>query len=118
MRTFKLGNWSFSFGTDMSSKTRRPLALVILDGWGYSPRREGNAIALAHTPYYDEICAKYPKTLLEASGARVGLPEGVTGSSEVGHMNIGAGRIIHSEVARIKQSIRAGEFFENKVLLE
>jgi len=118
MQTFKLGNWSFSFGTDMSSKTRRPLALVILDGWGYSPRREGNAIALAHTPYYDEICAKYPKTLLEASGARVGLPEGVTGSSEVGHMNIGAGRIIHSEVARIKQTIRSGEFFENVVLLD
>ena len=100
----------------MSSNGRRPLALVIIDGWGYSPRREGNAIALAHTPYYDEICAKYPKTLLEASGVRVGLPEGVTGSSEVGHMNIGAGRIVHTEIAKIRQAVRSGEFFKNEVL--
>jgi 2,3-bisphosphoglycerate-independent phosphoglycerate mutase len=102
----------------MSRNGRRPLALVIIDGWGYSPRREGNAIALAHTPHYDEICAKYPKTLLEAAGARVGLPEGVTGSSEVGHMNIGAGRIVHTEIAKIKQAIRTGAFFENAVLLD
>lgn len=102
----------------MSRNGRRPLALVIIDGWGYSPRREGNAIALAHTPYYDEICAKYPKTLLEASGARVGLPEGVTGSSEVGHMNIGAGRIVHTEIAKIKKAVRSGAFFENEVLLD
>lgn len=95
---------------------RRPLALIILDGWGYSPRREGNAIALASTPYYDEISSKYPKTLLEASGKRVGLPEGTAGSSEVGHMNIGAGRIVHTEVAKINQAIRTGKFFDNKIL--
>ena len=102
----------------MKGERRRPLALVILDGWGYSPHREGNAIALAHTPYYDEISGKYPKTLLEASGARVGLPEGVNGSSEVGHMNIGAGRIVKTEVSKITQALRTGAFFENEVLIE
>jgi 2,3-bisphosphoglycerate-independent phosphoglycerate mutase len=102
----------------MNNGTKRPLALIIIDGWGYSPRREGNAIALAHTPYYDEISAKYPKTLLEASGKRVGLPEGIAGSSEVGHMNIGAGRIIQTEVAKISRAVKTGKFFENKVLAE
>jgi 2,3-bisphosphoglycerate-independent phosphoglycerate mutase len=97
---------------------RRPLALIILDGWGYSPRREGNAIALAHTPYYDEIAKKYPKTLLEAAGARVGLKEGSSGNSEVGHMSIGAGRVIRTEVAKIDRAIKDGSFFENDVLLE
>ncbi|HRH40733.1 MAG TPA: 2,3-bisphosphoglycerate-independent phosphoglycerate mutase [Pyrinomonadaceae bacterium] len=96
---------------------KRPLALVIIDGWGYSPRREGNAIALAHTPYYDEISTKYPKTLLEAAGVRVGLPEGTNGSSEVGHMNIGAGRIVQTEISKINQSLKTGKFFENKVLV-
>ncbi|MGI8495084.1 MAG: 2,3-bisphosphoglycerate-independent phosphoglycerate mutase [Pyrinomonadaceae bacterium] len=97
---------------------RRPVALIIIDGWGYSPRREGNAIALAHTPYYDEISTKYPKTLLEASGARVGLKEGVSGNSEVGHMNIGAGRVIYTVAERIDRAIRDGSFFDNPVLLE
>jgi 2,3-bisphosphoglycerate-independent phosphoglycerate mutase len=96
---------------------KRPLALIIVDGWGFSPRREGNAIALAHTPYYDEISKKYPKTLLEAAGTRVGLKEGAAGNSEVGHMNIGAGRIIHTEVARIDRAIRDESFFTNEVLL-
>ena len=112
----KIGNWSLGFGTNMDDGRKRPLALIIIDGWGYSPRREGNAIALAHTPYYDEISKKYPKTLLEAAGVRVGLPEGVSGSSEVGHMNIGAGRIVHTEIAKIRQAIKTGKFFENKVL--
>ena len=95
---------------------KRPLALVILDGWGHSPKKEGNAIALAHTPFYDEICRKYPKTLLAASGARVGLPTGAAGSSEVGHLNIGAGRIVQTEIAAISQAVKSGEFFENQVL--
>jgi 2,3-bisphosphoglycerate-independent phosphoglycerate mutase len=118
MHTIKIGNWTFGFGTKeiMREGQRRPLALVIVDGWGYSSRREGNAIALAHTPYYDEISAKYPKTLLEAAGARVGLPEGVSGNSEVGHMNIGAGRIIKTEVAKISNALKTGIFFNNKVL--
>lgn len=96
----------------------RPLALIILDGWGYSPKREGNAIALAHTPNYDEISQKYPQTLLAASGLRVGLTPDTAGSSEVGHLNIGAGRIVQTDVARISNAIRTGKFFENKVLKE
>ncbi len=95
---------------------KRPLALIILDGWGYSPRREGNAIALARTPNYDQISAKYPQTFLAASGLRVGLTPDTAGSSEVGHLNIGAGRIVQTDVARISNALRTGKFFENKVL--
>ena len=102
----------------MKNGDKRPLALVILDGWGYSPRQEGNAIALAHTPFYDEISAKYPKTTLAASGLRVGLTPDTPGSSEVGHLNIGAGRIVQTDVAQISNAIKTGEFFENKVLKE
>lgn len=98
------------------TEKRRPLALIILDGWGYSPKKEGNAIALAHTPNYDAISAKYPKTLLAASGLSVGLPPDAAGSSEVGHLNIGAGRIIQTDVAKISNAIKTGKFFENKVL--
>jgi len=94
-----------------------PLALIIIDGWGYSPRTEGNAIALAATPYYDELCENYPQTLLEASGTRVGLPAGVMGNSEVGHLNIGAGRVIRMDVSRVDHDITTGEFFRNEVLL-
>lgn len=100
----------------MNNGKRKPLALVILDGWGHSPRREGNAIALAHTPYYDEICEKYPRTLLAASGARVGLAADAPGSSEVGHLNIGAGRIVQTDVSRIAAAIKSGKFFENAAL--
>lgn len=96
---------------------RGPLALIIIDGWGYSPRREGNAIALAETPYYDELSANYPQTLLEASGTRVGLPAGVMGNSEVGHLNMGAGRVIRMDVSRVDHDIATGEFFRNAVLL-
>lgn len=96
---------------------RGPIALIIIDGWGYSPRREGNAIALAATPYYDELCENYPQTLLEASGTRVGLPAGVMGNSEVGHLNIGAGRVIRMDVSRVDHDIATGEFFRNAVLL-
>ncbi len=77
---------------------RGPLALIIIDGWGYSQQREGNAIALAATPFYDELFEQYPRTLLEASGTRVGLPADVMGNSEVGHLNIGAGRVIRMDV--------------------
>jgi 2,3-bisphosphoglycerate-independent phosphoglycerate mutase len=99
------------------NQKRGPLALVIIDGWGYSPRREGNAIALAATPFYDELCENYPQTLLEASGTRVGLPAGVMGNSEVGHLNIGAGRVIRMDVSRVDHDIATGEFFRNEVLL-
>jgi len=94
-----------------------PLVLIIIDGWGYSPRIEGNAIALAATPYYDEFRENYPQTLLEASGTRVGLPAGVMGNSEVGHLNIGAGRVIRMDVSRVDHDIATGEFFRNEVLL-
>jgi 2,3-bisphosphoglycerate-independent phosphoglycerate mutase len=99
------------------NQKRRPLALIIIDGWGYSPQREGNAIALAATPYYDQLCEEYPQTLLEASGTRVGLPSGVMGNSEVGHLNIGAGRVIRMDVSRVDHDIATGEFFHNEVLL-
>jgi 2,3-bisphosphoglycerate-independent phosphoglycerate mutase len=100
----------------MNNGNRRPLALVILDGWGHSPRKEGNAIALAHTPYYDEICEKYPRTLLAASGTRVGLAADAPGSSEVGHLNLGAGRIVQTDVSRIAEAVKSGMFFENEAL--
>ncbi|HYK22155.1 MAG TPA: 2,3-bisphosphoglycerate-independent phosphoglycerate mutase, partial [Pyrinomonadaceae bacterium] len=98
------------------TRPRGPLALIIIDGWGYSPAREGNAIALAETPFYDELCEKYPRTLLEAHGSRVGLPAGVMGNSEVGHLNIGSGRVIRMDVSLVDHEIETGEFFRNKVL--
>ncbi|MGH9879975.1 MAG: 2,3-bisphosphoglycerate-independent phosphoglycerate mutase [Pyrinomonadaceae bacterium] len=97
---------------------RGPIALIIIDGWGYSPKREGNAIALAATPYYDELLEKYPQTILEASGTRVGLPAGVMGNSEVGHLNIGAGRVIRMDVSRVDYDIETGAFFRNEMLIE
>src|SRR5437763_17166336 len=100
------------------TKPRGPLALIIIDGWGYSPSREGNAIALAETPFYDELHEKYPRTLLEAHGSRVGLPAGIMGNSEVGHLNIGSGRVIRMDVSRIDYAIETGEFFRNEVLVK
>jgi 2,3-bisphosphoglycerate-independent phosphoglycerate mutase len=97
-------------------KKRGPLALIIIDGWGYSAARDGNAIALAATPFYDELCEKYPQTLLEAHGSRVGLPAGVMGNSEVGHLNIGSGRVIRMDVSLVDHEIETGEFFRNKEL--
>ena len=100
------------------NQDRGPLALIIIDGWGYSPAREGNAIALAATPYYDELAENYPLTLLEAHGTRVGLPAGVMGNSEVGHLNIGAGRAIRMDVSLVDYEIETGDFFKNQVLVE
>ena len=97
---------------------KRPLVLTILDGWGYSPVREGNAIAAARKPTYDLLLRKYPNTLINTSGPAVGLPEGQMGNSEVGHLNIGAGRVIHMDVTRIDRMIASGEFFNNPVLLD
>jgi 2,3-bisphosphoglycerate-independent phosphoglycerate mutase len=98
------------------TKKRGPVALIIIDGWGYSASREGNAIALAATPFYDELSEKYPSTLLEAHGSRVGLPAGVMGNSEVGHLNIGSGRVIRMDVSLVDHEIETGAFFQNKVL--
>jgi 2,3-bisphosphoglycerate-independent phosphoglycerate mutase len=96
---------------------KKPLVLTILDGWGYSPAVEGNAIAAAKKPTYDEILSKYPNTLIHTSGPFVGLPEGQMGNSEVGHMNMGAGRVVYMDVTRIDLMISSGEFFTNPVLL-
>lgn len=95
----------------------KPLVLTILDGWGYSMAIEGNAIALARKPAYDRLLATYPNTLVHTSGPYVGLPEGQMGNSEVGHMNMGAGRVIYMDVTRIDLLISSGEFFKNPALL-
>lgn len=97
-------------------KIKRPVALLILDGWGYAPRTEGNAIAVAHTPYYDEICRQFPMTTLAAAGSGVGQTDEKAGSPEVGHLNIGTGRVAQTEVARIKNAVASGDFLENEVL--
>ena len=94
----------------------KPLVLTILDGWGFSPAVEDNAVALAKKPTYDHLIATYPTTLIQTSGPFVGLPEGQMGNSEVGHMNIGAGRVIYMDVTRIDMLIGSGEFFSNPVL--
>jgi len=89
--------------------------LVVLDGWGYRPEREGNAIALAQTPTWDALWGGYPRTLLQASGLAVGLPEGQMGNSEVGHLNLGAGRVVMQDLVRISEAIDDRSFFENPV---
>jgi 2,3-bisphosphoglycerate-independent phosphoglycerate mutase len=96
---------------------RGPIALIIIDGWGFSPHLDGNAIALAKTPNYDELSKRYPQTLLQASGTRVGLPAGIMGNSEVGHLNIGSGRVIRMDVSRVDHDIATGAFFHNEVLV-
>ena len=99
-------------------RSLRPVVLIILDGWGINPRTEGNAIALARTPVYNALLREYPNTTLNASGESVGLPEGQMGNSEVGHLNIGAGRVVYQDLTRIDKSIRDGDFQRNPVLLE
>ncbi len=92
---------------------KRPTMLMILDGYGINSRTEGNAIAKANKPNLDAIFNKYPSTTLKACGLDVGLPEGQMGNSEVGHLNIGAGRIVYQELTRITKSIEDGDFFDN-----
>ncbi|MGH9357013.1 MAG: 2,3-bisphosphoglycerate-independent phosphoglycerate mutase [Terriglobia bacterium] len=96
----------------------KPIALIILDGWGYRAERNGNAIALASTPNYNRLLAEYPSTLVQTSGERVGLPHGLMGNSEVGHLNIGAGRVVYQEITRINASIASGEFFKKPLLIQ
>jgi len=95
-----------------------PVVLVVLDGWGHRAEREGNAIELAQTPVWHRLWASEPRTLLEASGLAVGLPEGQMGNSEVGHLNLGAGRVVPQDLVRISQSMASGEFFGLAPLLE
>jgi 2,3-bisphosphoglycerate-independent phosphoglycerate mutase len=96
----------------------KPLILIILDGWGYRAETKANAIALARKPTYNRLLREYPNTLIHTSGPYVGLPEGQMGNSEVGHLNIGAGRIVHMDITRIDLMIQNGEFFSNPALLE
>jgi 2,3-bisphosphoglycerate-independent phosphoglycerate mutase len=98
------------------SPRARPVALIVLDGWGYRPETEGNAIELANTPTWDSLWGRGPRTLLEASGLRVGLPEGQMGNSEVGHLNLGAGRVVMQDLVRISSAITDGDFFSNPAL--
>src|SRR5215210_6228860 len=102
----------------MSNGSPRRVALVVLDGWGYRPEREGNAIELASTPTWQRLWRSYPRTLLEASGLAVGLPEGQRGNSEVGHLNLGAGRVVPQDLVRISQSIQSGEFYQLEPLVQ
>src|SRR5438874_3839917 len=95
----------------------KPLILIILDGWGYRAETKANAIALARKPTYDRLLREYPNTLIHTSGPFVGLPEGQMGNSEVGHLNIGAGRIVHMDITRIEVMIQNGEFFSHPVLV-
>jgi 2,3-bisphosphoglycerate-independent phosphoglycerate mutase len=98
------------------TKPERSVLLMILDGWGYRESREANAVALAETPFLDEAVAKRPHTLLSCSGESVGLPEGVMGNSEVGHLNIGAGRVVYQDLVRIDRAIKDGSLAKNEVL--
>ena len=95
---------------------KKPTVLLILDGYGERKEKEGNAIALAKTPVMDRLKKEFPYVEGQASGLFVGLPDGQMGNSEVGHMNMGAGRIVYQELTRITQSIQDGDFFENKAL--
>src|SRR5271154_5621924 len=95
----------------------KPLILIILDGWGYRAETKANAIALARKPTYDRLLREYPNTLIHTSGPFVGLPEGQMGNSEVGHLNMGAGRIVHMDITRIDLMIQNGEFFSHPVLI-
>ena len=105
----------------MSNKptiANRPTGLLILDGWGYRQETENNAIAMANTPNWDALLQNHPHTTIFTSGMNVGLPEGQMGNSEVGHMNLGAGRIVYQELTRIQKDIDDGRFFNNNSLLQ
>src|ERR1051326_4786051 len=99
------------------TKRPKPIVLTVLDGWGYRPETKGNAIALARKPTYDSLLKNFPNTLIQTSGPAVGLPEGQMGNSEVGHLNIGAGRIVHMDITRLDLMIQNGEFFSDPTLL-
>ena len=97
---------------------RTPVVLIVLDGWGFRPGREGNAVELGRTPTWHRLWARAPRTLLNASGRAVGLPEGQIGNSEVGHLNLGAGRVVPQDMVRISQAIESREFFRLPPLVE
>ena len=101
----------------MATIKRAPICLIIMDGWGIGdPKDKYNAIQVGNTPILDKLTAEYPHAQLQASGEYVGLPDGQMGNSEVGHMNIGAGRVIYQPLTKITKAIREGEFFKNPAL--
>src|ERR1700678_2082182 len=100
------------------AKHTKPIVLTVLDGWGFRAETKGNAIALARKPNYDRLLRDFPNTLIQTSGPYVGLPKGQMGNSEVGHMNMGAGRIVHMDITRIDSMIANGEFFKQPLLIE
>src|SRR5438105_4591461 len=97
---------------------RTPVVLIVLDGWGFRPGREGNAVELGDTPTWHRLWSRAPRTLLNASGLAVGLPDGQIGNSEVGHLNLGAGRVVPQDIVRISQAIQSGDFFRLPPLVE
>lgn len=100
------------------SNRKKPVVLLILDGWGYSESTKNNAIYSAHKPNWDKIWNKYPHTLIRASESAVGLPADQMGNSEVGHLNLGAGRVVYQEISRIDHALKSGSFFTNGVLTQ
>lgn len=98
------------------SSTKKPLVLVILDGYGYREEKQDNAIVNAKRPVMDALWQNYPHSLIAASGLDVGLPDGQMGNSEVGHVNLGAGRIVYQDLTRLDKEIKDGDFFTNAVL--
>ncbi|MFN2399852.1 MAG: 2,3-bisphosphoglycerate-independent phosphoglycerate mutase [Gemmatimonadaceae bacterium] len=101
----------------MRGSEKRPVVLVVLDGWGFRQDREGNAVALARAPVWETLWSRSSRTLLEASGLPVGLPRGQMGNSEVGHLNLGAGRVVPQDLVRITLAIEDGSFFRNAALV-
>ena len=97
---------------------KKLVMLAILDGWGINEKEEGNAVKLAKTPNLDSIMKQNPSNVMHTSGLNVGLPDGQMGTSEVGHMNIGAGRIVYQDLAKITKSIQDGDFFENEAFMK
>jgi 2,3-bisphosphoglycerate-independent phosphoglycerate mutase len=97
---------------------RKQVVLVVIDGFGYREEREGNAIALAHAPTWNRLWERYPRTLLQASGRAVGLPTGQMGNSEVGHLNLGAGRVVKQDLVRIAEAIEDGSFFSRPAFVD
>ena len=95
-----------------------PVVLVILDGWGYREEADGNAIAAAKIPVMNSLWAAYPRTLIKTSGKAVGLPDGQMGNSEVGHLNIGAGRVVPQELVRISDAVEDGSLLKNPALVK
>lgn len=92
----------------------KPVVLIVMDGWGQAPKSQGNAIARARTPNITSYLQQYPNTLLGAAGEDVGLPEGQMGNSEVGHLNLGAGRIVYQDYTRINRAICQGDFLTTR----